>query len=225
MKKFNRFFSTVLTAVMAAGIVASSASVVKAAGKLLDLTSAEETTYTAETKVGDFTYVASDSKNIKVEAFEEPMVAADGKEFTKRMALAGASNAIKFNASKGDKIVAYVLSTGGDERSLGLYSTTATPDESGKVTPVATQPIPDKNSAIGVATFEVPADGEYYIATLSKGARLYYLSVGDVSASATTAPKKDNVPKTGIISTAAVCGAVALAGVGVSVVTGKKKEN
>ncbi len=219
MKKRSKFYAAVLAAAMAVGVVASSASVVKAAGKELNLANVEDATYNSEVTVGDLTYVANADKSIVIETLEEPAVAADGKEFTKRMNFGGGANQIKFKASAGEKVVVYVLSTGGDERQVGLFSTATVDATTGKNTALATQPVPGKESPIGVATFEVPSDGEYYIASVTKGMRVYYLSVGDVTA------KQDSVPKTGVVSMAAICGVVALAGAGVAVVTGEKKEN
>jgi len=217
MRKRSKLFSAVLAAAMAVTVVASSASVVKAAGKELDLNKLEDATYNEEVKVGDFTFVATADKSIVIETKEDAMVAADGKEFTKRMNFGGGVNQIKFNASKGEKVVVYTLSTGGDERQVGLFSPKTVDAATGKNTALATGVVPAKDQPIGVATFEIPEDGEYYIATVSKGMRVFYLSVGDVTA------KQDSVPKTGVVSVAAICGAVALAGVGVAVVTGKKE--
>ena len=54
------------------------------------------------------------------------------------------------------------------------------------------------------------------------GGRAYFNAViiEEVAATAST----DNVPKTGVVSVAAICGAVALAGAGVAVVTRKKED-
>ncbi len=218
MKKRSKLWSAVLAASIVVGLVASNASVVKAAGKELNVSSLEEATYNEEVVAGDFTYVATADKSITITTHEEPVVAEDGKEFTKVMSFGGGANQIKFKASKGEKIVVYVLSTGSDAREVGLYSATEV-DEAGKNMLLAKNPIPGKESPIGAATFEAPADGEYFIATVTKGMRVYYLSVGDV------ATKQDSsVPKTGVVSVAAICGVVALASAGVAVVTGKKED-
>jgi len=91
--------------------------------------------------------------------------------------------------------------------------------ETGKPVAMNPQVAPDKDTTVNVATFEADADGEYYVASVSGGIRIYKITVGEVEA------KQDSVPKTGVVSTAAICGVIALAGAGVAVVTGKKKEN
>jgi len=54
------------------------------------------------------------------------------------------------------------------------------------------------------------------------GGRAYFNAVVIEETAATAS--KDNVPKTGVVSVAAICGAVALAGAGVAVVTRKKED-
>ncbi len=210
MKKGKRIFA----ALLAAAMMVSGASVVMAAGKEFDAAKLEQgACYTSDEAFGDF-IIAGSGKQIDVSQEEEPIKAADGKELQAYAKLQGGASQIKFTASKGDKIVVYVQSGGSDERQVALYSA-ANVDETGKAVAMNPQAAP-ADGTINVATFEATADGEHYIASVSKGIKIYYITVGDVTA------KQDSVPKTGVVSVAAICSVVALAGAGVAVVTRKK---
>ncbi len=215
MKKGKRIFA----ALLAAAMMVAGASTVMAADNVLDAATFEDSAeYFEEVKSGIFTIVGTADKGIKVSTPEEPHKTADGEALSRYFRFAGGANQIKFNAKKGDKIVVYVQSNGG-ERQVALYSAANVDAETGKPVAMNPQVAPDKDTTVNVATFEADADGEYYVASVSGGIRIYKITVGEVEA------KQDSVPKTGVVSTAAICGVIALAGAGVAVVTGKKKEN
>ena len=213
MKKRNRVFAAVLAAVM----MVAGATTVMAAGKVFDASKLEqEACYTSDEAFGDF-IIAGSGKQIDIGMDEEPTKAADGKELQAYAKLQGAASQIKFSAKKGDKIVVYVQSGGSEDREVALYSTTNLDATTGKPVAMNPQAAPG-DGTINVATFEATEDGDYYVASVTKGIKIYYISVGE------TEEKQDSVPKTGVVSMAAICGVVALAGAGVAVVT-RKKEN
>ena len=217
MKKGKRIFA----ALLAAAMMVAGASTVMAASNTLEAASFEQgAEYYEETKMGEFTLMANADKAIRVQNPDEAQKATDGKEFTQLLKFDGGANGIKFNAKKGDKVTVYVQSGGSDERQVALYSP-ANVDDAGKAVAMNPQACPSTDTAsVNIATFDIEADGEYYIASVSKGIRVYSITVGSA---ATEAPKQDSVPKTGVVSTAAICGVIALAGAGVAVVSGKKE--
>ncbi len=206
----------IFAALLAAAMMVSGASVVMAAGKEFNAVTLEDgACYTSDEVAGDFTIMGAE-KQIDVAHEEEALKAADGKELQAYAKLQGAASRIKFTASKGDKIVVYAQSGGSDERQVALFSA-ANVDDAGKMVAMNPQAAP-ADGTINVATFEATEDGEYYVASVTKGIKIYAITVGEV------AKQDSSVPKTGVVSVAAICGVVALASAGVAVVTRKKED-
>jgi hypothetical protein len=130
---------------------------------------------TAAKKVGNFTIVASEEKNVAIDAPDKAATSKDGDIFNNRINLKGAGSAdaraVKFTAKKNAKITVYCASSSKtDSRVLKLVS--ASGDDVAEITG---GPYTDENVSVG--TSKIPADGEYFLTSAKGGMYIYQIII------------------------------------------------
>lgn len=116
--------------------------------------------------------VGAEGKHVTVEE-ADAKEAPDGEVFNLRIKLEGSGSAkhrhVELAAKKGETLTVYLISSGEDVRSL-LIVNKDTGAEAGVLD------APSKNDAIGIAKFEIPADGTYLLYSKKSGINLYLIS-------------------------------------------------
>ena len=160
------------TALVAAGAIPAAADGPETALNANDLSPGE---FTAPFVAGDFTVNAADGKDVDVDGTSR--TSDRGDEYTQRLKLNGSGSAanrsLSFTAGEATQVLVHARSgSGSSDRALALYDAGGT--EIDRVPALA------DDSGVPVATeiLEVPAAGDYYIASPSSGVNVFYAQIG-----------------------------------------------
>ncbi|WP_084100881.1 carbohydrate-binding protein [Demequina sp. NBRC 110051] len=130
--------------------------------------------YTADVVVGDVTIRATEAKAVTVDGSDR--VSDRGDVYTQRLKLNGsgdvAQRSLAFTADGPTHVIVHARSgSGSSDRALALF------DASGEVDRVPAL-ADDGGLPITTETLEVPAAGDYWIASPSSGVNVYYVQIG-----------------------------------------------
>lgn len=127
-------------------------------------------------QAGDFTVKATDASSVTVSEHQRESDA--GTAFTQRLQLNGAggaeSRSVRFQADAGEQVTVHAQSGGGtQDRALGLY------DESWTELDRVPAYRGDSGAILPAQTFQIEAEGTYWIASPSSGVNIYQLELGE----------------------------------------------
>ncbi|MFV0284780.1 MAG: fibronectin type III domain-containing protein, partial [Demequina sp.] len=131
--------------------------------------------YASDTVVGDFTLRATAAKGVTVDASDR--LSDRGDVYTQRVKLNGSGDAaqrsVAFTADGPAEVIVHARSSSGTaDRALALF------DEAGTEVDRVPALADDDGAPIATETLDVPAAGEYWIASPSSGVNVYYLQLG-----------------------------------------------
>lgn len=130
---------------------------------------------TAPMTVGKFKIMATSEKAVTIDVLETATKSEDGEIFNMRINLKGGGSgdyrSVRFTAKKGAEIKVYLASSSKtDARVMRLC------DAKGKtVAEFSGAPYTDANASMG--TVKIPANGEYYLFSVSSGMYIYMIII------------------------------------------------
>lgn len=118
--------------------------------------------------------IATSDKHMTIEMLDDGREAEDGEVFNGRIKLEGSGKisqrAVSFEAKKGEVLKVYLNSSSKTEA-----RTLVVADSSGAQVGAITAPV--DGESVGIAVFEIPSDGTYYLWSKKSGINIYALIV------------------------------------------------